>query len=433
MSHSLVINLGRLQRQIDELALISEDSPPIVTRVLFSEADLKARAYAKNLCREAGLAVREDAVGNVFARWSGADPGLAPVATGSHIDAIPNAGRYDGVVGVLGAIEAIRALKETGFKPGRTIELIIFTAEEPTRFGIGCLGSRMLAGTISPEKAASLRDRQGSSLEELRAAAGLGGQELHRVRLPSGSYSAFIELHIEQGPLLEQANLPIGIVEKIAAPSTLRLELTGVGGHAGAVLMPERHDALLAGAEIALAVEQAALASGSPDTVATTGVFRIEPGAVNSVPCRAWLEIDLRDTRQLTRDAALARVESSIDAICRKRGVDFKLERLNVDAPARCDPHLVEEITEVCKELGLPAKKMVSRAYHDTLFMAQLCPATMIFIPCRGGVSHRPDEYSSPEQIAKGVETLAVTLARLAVADFFEQNSPSPRPTAEGS
>ena len=408
------ININQLQQEIDELALISENPPPVVTRILFSEADLKARAHVKGLLRQAGLSVRDDGAGNVFARWHGKNSTLPPVTTGSHIDAIPNAGRYDGVVGVLGALEAIRALQRTGFKPARAIELIVFAAEEPTRFGIGCLGSRLLAGALSLEKVAALRDGEGKSLEELRGAAGLGGHDLRQVRLAPNCYSAFVELHIEQGPLLERENLPIGIVEKIAAPSTLRVQLTGVGGHAGAMLMPERHDALLAGAEIALAVEQAAVTSGSPDTVGTTGVFRIEPGAVNSVPCRAWLEIDVRDTRLPKRDAALARIENSVGEICKKRGVEFKLERLNVDAPAVCDAHLVETIASVCGELGLPVKKMVSRAYHDTLFMAQVCPATMIFIPCRGGYSHRPDEYSSPDQIKRGVEVLAGALARLA-------------------
>src|SRR5205809_3359834 len=157
------------------------------------------------------------------------------------------------------------------------------------------------------------------------------------VRLPTKRYSAFIELHIEQGPLLEKERIPIGVVEKIAAPSTLRVELTGVGGHAGAVLMPERHDALLAGAEISLEVERAALTSGSPDTVGTTGVFRIEPGAVNSVPYKAWLEVDLRDTRVPARDAALQQIESSIREICARRKIEFTMERLNVDPPALCD------------------------------------------------------------------------------------------------
>jgi ureidoglycolate amidohydrolase len=404
----------RLQKQIDELAAISAAPPPVVTRVLFSEADLRARAFVKKLCTEAGLVLREDAVGNIFARWQGRDADLPPVATGSHIDAIPNAGRYDGVVGVLGAIEAIRALQRAGIQPKHSVELIIFTAEEPTRFGIGCLGSRMLAGAITLEKAAALRDPDGKSLDELRGATGFGGQDLRKVKLAPNCYSAFVELHIEQGPLLEQENIPIGVVEKIAAPSTLRMQLTGVGGHAGAMLMPIRHDALLAGAEIALAVEQAALTSGSPDTVGTTGVFRIEPGAVNSVPCKAWLEIDFRDTQLSTRDAALKRIEASTAEICKRRGVTFELERLNADAPAICDERLVKTVTEVCGELKLPLQKMVSRAYHDSLFMAQICPTTMIFIPCRGGVSHRPDEFSSPEQIKNGVAVLAFTLAKLA-------------------
>jgi len=411
---NLFVDSQRLQRQIDDLAAISEAPAPVVTRVLFSEADQRGRHFVTDLCRAARLTVREDAVGNLFARWDGQEPGLAAVATGSHIDAIPNAGRYDGVVGVLGAIEAMRSLQQAGFHPKRSIELIIFTAEEPTRFGIGCLGSRLLSGALSLEKAAALRDREGRDLEHWRSEAGLGGTDLKSVRLESGVYAGFVELHIEQGPLLEQENLPIGVVEKIAAPSTLRLQLTGVGGHAGAVLMPERHDALLAGAEIALAVEQAALATGSPDTVGTTGVFRIEPGAVNSVPCRAWLEVDVRDTRLETRDEALRRIEESARQSCARRGIGLEMELLNADAPALCDSALVQEVVQAATELGLPVKRMVSRAYHDSLFMAQVCPTTMIFIPCRGGVSHRPDEYSSPEQIEQGVKVLARVLEKLA-------------------
>jgi len=407
------IDIQRLQREIDELALITEAEPPVVTRVLFSEADLRGREFVKKLCREAGLALRADAVGNIFARWDGAKGKLAPVATGSHIDAIPNAGRYDGVVGVLGAIEAIRALKKSGHRPQRAIELIVFTAEEPTRFGIGCVGSRLLSGVLPPEKAAALRDRDGKSLNEWRQGAGYTGS-LDSIRLQKDCYAAFVELHIEQGPILERENTAIGIVEKIAAPSTLRMDLTGVGGHAGGTLMPGRRDALLAGAEIALAVERAVTGSGSPDTVGTTGVFRIEPGAVNSVPCRALLEIDVRDTNVPTRNAALVQIEAAAVEICQRRGVVLQSERVNVDPPAVCDVALVEMVTGVCRELGVSHKKMISRAYHDTLFMAQVCPSTMIFIPCRGGVSHRPDEFSSPEQIEPGVRILAQTLAQAA-------------------
>ncbi len=409
------INISRLQREIDELSLISENPPPVVTRVLFSEADLRARKFVKKLCDESGLHLREDAVGNIFARWEGTEKSLPPVATGSHIDAIPNAGKYDGVVGVLGAIEAIRALQKMVFQPKRSIELIVFTAEEPTRFGIGCLGSRLLSGTLALDKAAKLRDPEGRTLDDWRNVGGYAEQKLESVRLQPNCYAAFVELHIEQGPLLERENIPIGIVEKIAAPSTLRVQLTGVGGHAGAVLMSQRHDAQLAGAEISLAVERAALSSGSPDTVGTTGVFRIEPGAVNSVPCRAWLEIDFRDTQITSRDAALEQIEKSAAEICARRKVGIEVERLNVDPPAICDAALVQVVSDICAALEIPAKKMISRAYHDSLFMAQICPTTMIFIPCRDGVSHRPDEYSSQEQIEKGVSVLAHTLAKLAM------------------
>ena len=409
----LTIDIRRLLREIDELASITEAEPPVVTRVLFSEADLRGREFVKKLCREAGLALRADAVGNIFARWDGANAKLPPVATGSHIDAIPNAGKYDGVVGVLGAIEAIRALKQSGHRPQRAIELIVFTAEEPTRFGIGCVGSRLLSGVLAPQKAAALRDREGKSLDEWRQGAGYTGA-LDSVRLPKNCYAAFVELHIEQGPILERENTAIGIVEKIAAPSTLRMELTGVGGHAGGTLMPGRRDALLAGAEIALAVERAVTGSGSPDTVGTTGVFRIEPGAVNSVPCRALLEIDVRDTKVATRDAALTQIEAAAKEICQRRAVALRAERLNVDPPAVCDGALVEMVAGACRQLGVTHKKMISRAYHDTLFMAQICPSTMIFIPCRGGLSHRPDEFSSPEQIEPGVRVLAQTLAQAA-------------------
>jgi N-carbamoyl-L-amino-acid hydrolase len=409
----ITIDKARLQSEIDSLALITEAAPPVVTRVLFSESDLRGRAFVKNLCRETGLTLREDAVGNIFARWEGADKNLPAVATGSHIDAIPNAGKYDGVVGVLGAIEAIRALQAAGFKPKRSIELITFTSEEPTRFGIGCLGSRLLGGVLSLERAAALRDRDGKDLEFWRAQGGCQGS-LDSVKLPRDCYAAFVELHIEQGPILEAENVDIGVVEKIAAPSTLRLQLNGVGGHAGATLMPGRRDALLAGAEISLAVEQAATTSGSPDTVGTTGVFRIEPGAVNSVPCRAWLEIDLRDTLVKTRDAALIQIEAAAKEICTRRKIEFAMERLNVDPPAICDAKLVATLEAVAKKLNFSVKRMVSRAYHDSLFMAQVCPTTMIFIPCYKGYSHRPDEFSSPEQIERGVRVLAETFAELA-------------------
>ena len=225
---SLHVDQTRLSAEIEALAQISDTPYPSVTRVLFTPPDMRARAYLKQLYAAAGLSVREDAVGNTCARWSGDDPSAKPVATGSHTDAIPNAGRFDGVVGVLGALEAIRALQGAGYRPRRSIDLIMFTAEEPTRFGLGCLGSRLMAGALPLEKARALRDREGRSLEELRAAAGCTGT-LESVKLPEGFYHAFVELHIEQGPLLEKEGIPIGIVEHIAGPSSYRVTLLDLG------------------------------------------------------------------------------------------------------------------------------------------------------------------------------------------------------------
>ena len=409
----IAVDSAGLQRRIDELALISEAPAPVVTRVLFSEADQRGRDYVRRAAREAALTVREDAVGNIFARWAGSEPDLPAIGSGSHTDAIPNAGRYDGVVGVLGAFEALTALKRAGLKPRRSLEVVMFTAEEPTRFGLGCLGSRLMAGTLSVEKAKALRDPEGRTLDELRAAAGCSGT-LESVRLPKGYYHSFVELHIEQGPILETAKIPIGIVEHIAGPSSYRVTLLGEGGHAGAVLMPARHDAMLAGAEIALAVERAAKASGSPDTVSTVGVFRIEPGAVNSVPFRAYLEIDLRDSRLDSRSKALAEIRAAADESCKRRGIKMVFEEINADAPAAGDPGTVAIAEKVCAELGLRSLRMVSRAYHDSLFMARVSPTTMIFIPCRNGWSHRPEEFATAQDIAAGAEVLAHTMARLA-------------------
>ena len=406
------IDAALWQKRIDELALITEATPPAVTRVLFSDADLRGRDYVAGLCRSAGLSLRVDAVGNMFARWAGSAPEIPAVATGSHTDAIPNAGKYDGVVGVLGGLAAIEALQKAGFQPMRSIELVVFTAEEPTRFGIGCLGSRMLAGAILLEKVRALRDPEGQSLEDLRLRADLT-DPLETVALPKNHYAAFVELHIEQGPSLEKENIPIGIVQAIAGPSAYRVKICGEGGHAGAVLMPGRHDASLAASELALAVESAALASGSPDTVATTGKWEIFPNAINSVPCEALLEIDLRDTCLETRERALTLMRSASDEIAARRGVKVVWDEINADPPADGDAKTMAMAEDVARKLDLATMRMVSRAYHDSLFMARVCPTTMIFIPCRHGYSHRPEEFSDPAHIAAGARVLAGTLARL--------------------
>jgi ureidoglycolate amidohydrolase len=412
---NLVIDRERLLSEIETLASFSDAEPPAVTRIVFTPTDLRARAWLKEHCEGAGLEVRQDAIGNTFARWSGSDAEAPVVGTGSHIDAIPNAGKYDGIVGVLGGLEAIRALRRSGFRPKHSIELLVFTSEEPTRFGIGCLGSRLLSGTLSADAAAMLTDGDGASVEQVRLAAGFTG-ELAEVKLANGYYKAFLELHIEQGPILEREHVPLGLVTHIAAPATLRVSIEGSGGHAGAVLMPDRSDALCAAAELILSVENAARNSGvATDSVATVGTCDVFPGAVNSIPSRVRLSVDIRDTELHRRDAVIEKIEMASRTILEKRGISIRIELLNADSPADCASAIVDALAQSCKKRGMNFLPMVSRAYHDSLFMARIAPVAMLFIPCRNGYSHRPDEFASPGDIARGALVLAETLCRLSV------------------
>ena len=415
------IDATRLIDELKALATFTSIEPvaegTTVTRVVFTPDDLRARAWLKALAEAEGLTIREDAVGNTFFRWTGTDPALPVVATGSHIDAIPHAGMYDGTVGVLGGLEAIRALKRSGARQRRSVELVLLTSEEPTRFGIGCVGSRLISGTLSPEKADALHGAQrgceDETLAEVRTAAGFSGP-LSTVALGENYYHAWVELHIEQGPLLERAHIPLGIVTAIAAPAGYRFTIEGIGGHAGALLMPDRHDALCAAAEIILSLEKHALATGVIDTVATVGTCDVYPGAVNSVPSRVTLQVDIRDTDPVRREGVMQAVRRDIEALSKRREVRVSEALVNADEPAICSPHIVATIDEVARRLGVTPKHMVSRAYHDSLFMARISPIAMIFIPCRGGVSHRPDEYAAPADIALGTRVLAATLAKLA-------------------
>ncbi len=416
------VNAARLMGELETLASFSSAEPvaegTAVTRVVFSPEDMRARVWLKEKASAAGFQVREDAVGNTFMRWAGAEPELPAVGTGSHIDAIPQAGMYDGTVGVLGGLEAMRALQESGFRPRRSIELLLLTSEEPTRFGIGCLGSRLLSGVLAPERADRMLDRDGKTLAEVRAAAGFTGA-LEEVRLAKGFFYAWVELHIEQGPLLEREGVPTGIVASIAAPAGYRFTITGFGGHAGTLLMPDRRDALCAAAELILSIERhtqaANAAAGGVDTVATVGALDVFPGNVNSVPGRVIVHLDIRDIDPLRRDDVMRAVREDIEHLRQRRGVTITEECVNADAPTTCSPEIVETIAAICAERGIIPKRMVSRAYHDSSFIALIAPVAMIFIPCRAGVSHKPDEYAAPEDIVRGTAILAETLARLAM------------------
>lgn len=374
---------------------------------------------------EASMSIREDPMGNIWGRWAGSDTKAGAVVTGSHCDAIPHAGMYDGTLGVLGAIAAVKGLQAAGFKPEKSIEVLFFTSEEPTRFGFGCIGSRGMAGTLTPELLDEKLDENGTSFRKAATAVGYGGNShqdiLEGTKVAPGKVSAFVELHIEQGPLLEQEGLQIGVVTAIAAPASFRVQFSGEGGHAGALLMPHRHDPVLAAAEVALHVEAQAKATGTSDTVGTTGAWHVLSNNINSVPREARIEIDIRDIDLQRRDKVVKSVLDKVKAVADERGVTFKVDMINQDPPATCGAQIVSAVQKATKQLGLSHKQMVSRAYHDSLFMAQIAPAGMIFIPCKNGWSHRPDEFSSAADIENGVKTLALTLAELAGSANFDR------------
>ncbi len=403
----------RTADELEKLARFSDHKYPAVTRIIFTENDVKARNYFKSLANEAGLSVREDTIGNIFVRLEGSQKDGA-IGTGSHCDAVPFAGRFDGTVGVFGGLEALRALKNAGFKPKRPLEVVFFTSEEPTRFGIGCIGSRIMSNTITMEKVAALRDKDGLSFDQARESAGYKGAVQDSI-LPKGYYDYFCELHIEQGPVLEREKKQIGAVTGIAAPASFRIHFTGEGGHAGGVLMPARKDALVPCAILIQETERLAKSSASPDTVGTVGVVKVHPGAINSIPAKATVEFDIRDIRLDTRDHVVTEVKKLAQKLADERGLKVEIEDINSDPPAVSDEAILKITEKAAANYGYSHMRLPSRAYHDSLFIARIAPMGMIFVPSKSGYSHRSDEYTSPEEIQRGVEMLAQTMAELSL------------------
>jgi hydantoinase/carbamoylase family amidase len=384
-----------------------------LTREVYTPEYARAVALVRELMTGAGLGVREDAAGNVYGGWPGSDPDLPAVWTGSHFDTTLNAGAYDGVLGVLGAVAAVEQLRGAGFQPRRTIEVVGMAGEEP-RFGAGCIGSRAMIGALSREELDLMTDRNGVSIAEAMRCAGLDPDRIAEARFDPATVAAFVELHIEQGAVLEQRGIPVGVVERIAAPHQLRITFTGKARHAGSTPMGLRHDALAGAAEIVLAVERLARESSSGSTVATVGVLTVAPGAVNVIPGEVSMDVDVRDVVLEPREELIAELRAEVERIATRRGLEAGVRRVVFDRPAPCDPEIVRTIRAACEELQVPYLDMASGAYHDAMVLGAEVPVAMIFVPSRDGLSHHPDEYTAPEQLELGVAVLAGTLRRLA-------------------
>lgn len=400
-----------LHRRLDRLAAITTSARG-VTRESYTAGYAEALDLVEGWMGDAGLQTRRDTAGNLFGRLPGDHPQRPCVLSGSHLDSTLEAGRLDGVYGVLGALAAAGTLAGEPPLP-RPVEVLALTAEEP-RFSTGCLGSRALVGTLTPADVAALHDRDGVAFAAALAGVGLDAARLPEAILPDGYATVFVELHIEQGAVLERLGRRIGVVDAIAAPHDLRLRFVGSPGHAGTTPMGARRDALLAAAETALAVEAAAVASASARTVGTVGVLVARPGANNVIPGDVEIEVDVRDTELAPRREAVAVLLAAARAAAQRRGVELTVTTIAEDDPVACAASVVEETEAACAQLGAAAHRMHSGAYHDAMVLAGRMPVGMIFVPSRGGLSHHPDEHTEAPDLELGVAVLTRTLRRLA-------------------
>ena len=406
-----MVDSGRLWKRISELAEIGRQDSGGVARLSFTREERAAKDLVASYMGEAGLSVREDAAGNLFGRRDGRDPDAPAVLVGSHVDSVPNGGDFDGPLGVLGGIEVLQTMEERNVETERPVEVVAFTDEEGARFSLGMIGSRALAGALSQE---DLRheDRDGISVAEAMREAGLDPGGIGDAARDPGSLAAYLELHIEQGKVLENEDLPVGVVTGIAGPVWLRLSFTGEAGHAGTTPMGGRRDALAAAAEVVSVVEEEAAATGS--TVGTVGQLEARPGGINIIPGRVNLSLDLRDIDEAARDRVEARIWQRTVEVCERRGVDLAFEELQRLPPAPCSEEIRAVIASACEESGIRPYSLSSGAGHDGMHVVGLCPMGMVFVRSRGGISHNPKEWSSREDCEAGCDVLYSAVLALA-------------------
>jgi allantoate deiminase len=390
----------RLMARLDAFAAFS-DEPRRLTRLFLSDAHRRAAEAFIGWCGEAGLEARIDAAGNVVARYEGKRAGAPAVMLGSHIDTVRDAGRYDGNYGALAALAVIEALAERGERLDHAVEIVAFGDEEGVRFRTTLTGSRALAGTY-PEDALDQRDSSGVSMRE--ALKAFGGDPERAGSIRRTGVAAFVEAHIEQGPILEADGLPLGVVTAINGATRLEVGVDGVAGHAGATPMRLRRDALTAAAEMALAIE--ARARGEADLVATVGRFDVWPDATNVIPGHVQFSIDVRSPDDKRRAAALADLEARITAIAASRGVRVSIAKPHDANAFACDPSIIADLKKAVEAIGVPPCLLPSGAGHDSMVMGKLCPAGMLFVRCKGGVSHNPLESITVEDCALGLKGL---------------------------
>jgi allantoate deiminase len=383
---------ARIRDRCEALARCSEE-PEALTRVFLSAEQRKADELTLAWMREAGMSARQDEIGNIVGRYEGAAPHAACLMLGSHLDTVRNAGKYDGMLGVVAAIECVSVLHGRGARFPFAIEVVGFADEEGVRFGAALLGSRAIAGTFDLGLLES-RDAQGVSMREALVRYGLDPACVGNAARRKGDVLAYAELHIEQGPVLEAEGLPVGVVTAINGASRYTVDIDGLAGHAGTVPMKLRQDALAAAAECTLAIESRC--SREPDLVGTVGRIEAAPGATNVIPGFARFTIDVRAPHDEQRRAAAADIESTIASICGRRNVKVRMRQTHEGKTAVCAGWLQDQIGQAIADEGLPVRRLPSGAGHDGMAMIDLVDIGMLFVRCAGGISHNPLEAISP-------------------------------------
>jgi N-carbamoyl-L-amino-acid hydrolase len=402
------IDRKRLEQSIDELGKIGETPRGGLTRVALTDDDRRGRDLMVRWMREAGLRVTVDQMGNIFGERAGAER-LPPVMIGSHIDSVPTGGKYDGQLGVLCGLETIRALDQHRIRTRHPVTLAIFTNEEGARFQPAMIASGVMAGKIALEDAYNARDKDGVRLvDELERIGYLGSEPC--VPRP---FRAYLELHIEQGPILEEEGLAVGIVDGIVAISWSRLSVYGVQDHAGPTPMRIRHDALVAAADVVTGVRRIARELGG-DLVTTVGNLTVHPNIVNAIPGKVTLSIDMRDPRGETLVTARQRLDAVVKDACTREGVRYELEHYWQVPYTPFAPDVVAAIERAAVDSGARHRHILSGAGHDAQYMAAIGPAGMIFVPSRDGRSHCEEEFTPMDDIERGATTLFLAAVDLA-------------------
>lgn len=405
-----MIDADLLQNYLDRLGQIGASAGGGTERLVYGNDWVRAQEQIATWMAGAGLEVRRDAVGNVFGRWPGSE-GAGTVLSGSHVDTVRSGGRFDGALGILSALIAIRALKDAFGPPARSLEVVSLAEEEGSRFHGQFWGTRGILGQITPDEIDALTDDRGVTIGEAMRDAGLDPAEVGSAA--RNDVEAFVELHIEQGAVLEQAGQNVGVVDWITGITQQRIELRGRTDHAGTTPMDLRQDAALAAAWIALGITRQVEEAGSP-AVVTFGRWDIQPGAWNIVPGKASLALDLRHPDDATRRRLMDRARALCQAIVEERQLDWDVELVHeMDAQAM-SPDMQATLQHAADARGLRWRTMASGAGHDSLLMAQRVPTGMLFVPSVGGRSHSPAEYTTPEAAADGAELLAEALHELA-------------------